>query len=158
MSSPQTFPYPEQVLGAPLGVAKRLSYHADLCGASVLLVTLWCTAKAEGRCLLSGGKGSLATAASRLFGRWLAASLQLRIKRSLLGLCRRRPHVEVVEEFLDRLKAPFGLVRFNVDHLKSFFVVDWRGREVAEVANSINGYTQLVWKRLLWVGLAARRT
>ncbi len=61
------------------------------------------------------------------------------------------------EEFFDYLKTPFGLVRFNVDDLKSCFVVDWMCREIAEVANAINGYTQLVRKSFRSVGLVEQK-
>ena len=57
------------------------------------------------------------------------------------------------KQFLDYLKAPFGFVRLNIDHLKRRLVVDRVSRKVAEVANTIDRYAQFVRKRLCWVCL-----
>ena len=33
----------------------------------------------------------------------------------------------MLEEFLNRLKAPFSLMGIDIDHLKRCFIVDWVG-------------------------------
>jgi hypothetical protein len=80
----------------------------------------------------ASGRGTLKN--PTLFGGPLASGSQLRIQCSFFSFRRSRPDIEMLEQFFDRLEAPFGLVRFNIDQFKSRLVVGGMSCEVAKVA------------------------
>jgi len=89
--------------------------------------------------------GEVRQAAGAISEEWLGFRERLSgrgefsVKRGFFCLGAFGLNVEVFEQFLDNLQAPFGLLRFNIDNLQGGLVVDRVGGEITKIANGIDG-------------------
>ena len=59
----------------------------------------------------------------------------------------------MLKAFFKNIETPLSFVRLNVDNLQRCLVVDWMGREIAEMPYCVDFFTQPLRNSLLRIDL-----